>query len=426
MSPKGFRLDATLVGHVYINVASGERIATSFRDGATAQRGFNPEIWVTDNDVPCADIDPNLYTDGFVGFADEPALSTPAATGALYGTWGDVPQDTVVDAVQVSTFVDHIDTDADGDGIGDGVTGLGAFWRYLDGDNGFNHCFFPTIIVSFTLTNLPGNTDPSGGIQGVVYTVDLSDFDGDGSTDLSFEIADSDGDPQSAAFHNPYFAVNDIDSDGILDGDLDGDGLADFSYQMRYIQPGTADFDGDGLPDGDPLNTATTYLQLSAPRGTVAPAPPTTFTIDDSFPGGSAGSEDAFDIFTDINSDGFFEPFGNFWYGGFTCDRDADGVFEGDNNGSAPPNGPNDYRPFGSFFHALFGPSGIVTPPCLPDLYPPPGGDDQLNFFDVTAFINLYNAADPGADFFPIGSPDGVFNFFDVSAFIAAYNAGCP
>ncbi|MCA9276918.1 MAG: hypothetical protein KDA29_12915 [Phycisphaerales bacterium] len=49
-------------------------------------------------------------------------------------------------------------------------------------------------------------------------------------------------------------------------------------------------------------------------------------------------------------------------------------------------------------------------------------GDGMLNFFDVSAFLNAYNAMDPQADF----TGDGMYNFFDVSAFLNAYNAGCP
>lgn len=48
--------------------------------------------------------------------------------------------------------------------------------------------------------------------------------------------------------------------------------------------------------------------------------------------------------------------------------------------------------------------------------------DAQLNFFDVAAFIQLYNAQDPIADF----NNDGLFNFFDVAAFIGVFNQGCP
>ncbi len=49
-------------------------------------------------------------------------------------------------------------------------------------------------------------------------------------------------------------------------------------------------------------------------------------------------------------------------------------------------------------------------------------GDGMLDFFDVSGFLNAYNAQDPAADF----TGDGIYDFFDVSAFINAYNAGCP
>jgi hypothetical protein len=57
---------------------------------------------------------------------------------------------------------------------------------------------------------------------------------------------------------------------------------------------------------------------------------------------------------------------------------------------------------------------------CAPDLAAPFG---VLNFFDVSAYLALYNAGDPAADF---AAPFGALNFFDVSAFLASYNAGCP
>lgn len=56
---------------------------------------------------------------------------------------------------------------------------------------------------------------------------------------------------------------------------------------------------------------------------------------------------------------------------------------------------------------------------CPADIAAPSG---TLNFFDISAFIALYNAQDPGADF----TADGQLNFFDISAFIGLFNAGCP
>ena len=59
-----------------------------------------------------------------------------------------------------------------------------------------------------------------------------------------------------------------------------------------------------------------------------------------------------------------------------------------------------------------------VQASCPADL----NGDGMLNFFDVSTFLNAFNAMNPIADF----NGDGMFNFFDVSTFLGAYNAGCP
>ncbi len=45
----------------------------------------------------------------------------------------------------------------------------------------------------------------------------------------------------------------------------------------------------------------------------------------------------------------------------------------------------------------------------------------DLDFFDVSAFINAYQDQNASADL----NSDGLINFFDVSIFINAYNAGC-
>ena len=49
-------------------------------------------------------------------------------------------------------------------------------------------------------------------------------------------------------------------------------------------------------------------------------------------------------------------------------------------------------------------------------------GDGNLDFFDISAFLNAFNAQDPIADF----DNSGTWDFFDVSAFLNAFNAGCP
>lgn len=56
--------------------------------------------------------------------------------------------------------------------------------------------------------------------------------------------------------------------------------------------------------------------------------------------------------------------------------------------------------------------------PCPADFT----GDGIINFFDVSAFLQLFGTQDPEADF----TDDGIWNFFDVSAFLQAFAAGCP
>jgi len=46
-----------------------------------------------------------------------------------------------------------------------------------------------------------------------------------------------------------------------------------------------------------------------------------------------------------------------------------------------------------------------------------------INFFDIAAYITLFNTGDPAADF---AAPFGTLNFFDISAYIVEFNAGCP
>ncbi len=414
MSPDEPRSGARVMGHFYINMATGEVIASA--EPVARPRGLGQQVWIADNDIPCAVVDAAApYTVSFVAIHDDPARVGDPNWGemayfAYFKNCGDVPSDTVIDMLQVSTFADHPDTDADGDGMGDGVEGLAAEWLFLEADNGFNDCRTVTGIMGFRLENIPGNLTP-GAIEGYVYTIDLV---GGLATDLSFEIGDTDGNRQGAAIHNPWGNAN-----GTMD--RDGDGLVDFSYSIRYLQPGTL-VGVDGNPIGDPTNRARTYSALSAPRMNLAAHPPTAHTVLPI----SAGSEDRFDVILDPNGDGNVIFFATLWYGGFTCDRDGDGVFEGDLNGSDANNDgieDNDYRPYASFFMAMYGPGEV--PPCPADFYPPPAGDGVLNFFDLSYFIARYGENDPVTDFFPPGG-DGVLNFFDVVAYINAFNAGCP
>ena len=60
----------------------------------------------------------------------------------------------------------------------------------------------------------------------------------------------------------------------------------------------------------------------------------------------------------------------------------------------------------------------ITALSCPVDL----NGDGNLNFFDVSAFLTLFQDQHPQGDL----NGDGEFNFFDVSAFLVQYQSGCP
>jgi hypothetical protein len=395
-----------VMGHIYVNDVTGEKIG-SMAPGRV-QRGLQA-VWLSDNTTPCNAVNaPHPYAGDLAMPQDNPAwVGDPdngdRAYGSTYLHWGDVRSDSVIDTVQVMTFADHPDTDSDGDGFADGVDGLGCVWYFVEGDNGFNSCTTRLGLIAVALSNIPGRLG-SGGVEGYLYTIDLT---ADLGQDLSFEFGDTDGDRQGAAVHNAF-----ANAGGALD--LDHDGLVDWAVGQQYVQPGTADFDGDGVPDGDPSSRHATYIPLGAPRMNIQPDPPTRYTLLPI----SAGREDAFDIIVDPNGDGSATPFGTFWFDGFTCDRDGDGVFDGGDDGG----------PYASFFIGLFlADPGWVC--CRSDIGPDwtcGSGDGVLNFFDVANYLAAFNAGSPHADYFPVADGDGVLNFFDISTYIAEFNAGCP
>lgn len=66
-------------------------------------------------------------------------------------------------------------------------------------------------------------------------------------------------------------------------------------------------------------------------------------------------------------------------------------------------------------------PAGDATCPC--DSPANVNCDDTLNFFDVLAYTQQFNAGNPAAD---LAAPIGTLNFFDFLAFISLFNQGCP
>jgi hypothetical protein len=269
-------------------------------------------------------------------------------------------------------------------------------------------------LISFLFIDLPGDTsgttdpnDPLNTLAG--YTADI-DLAASFSSSLTFEICDTDSDAQGAAFNNPMIGTMDNDFDGFNDSDLDGDGLADWSWTVRFFQPGTADLDGDMVIDGDFADSMKTIgITFGAPAGTaVDTAGVWSWEIDTMAADAGTGYEDRFAIYgaPDINGDILYA--GGFWFGGMACVADANGQ----------------YTPAASFEHQFFGPSEVL--PCPANLSQIPGGPVVLDFFDVSAFLGAFATMNPIANFSQIPGGPVVFDFFDVSAFLAAFAAGCP
>jgi hypothetical protein len=406
-------------GHIYYNVASGERIVTIFADGQTApaDTGNGGPIWSALVENMC---EAQGYTTSYFFGVDDATGGTLLSTGTQNMDYGDIEMDTVVDCIQINWVVAHPDVDLDSDGTVDGVEELAGNWIVWDADNGRainNSTRLPLVDILFF--NLPGNTpenQSAGALTGWTADVDLVAFGT--ATDLSFEIGDSNGDCQTAAFCNSSvdydsdsvpdgpIAGGDRDFDGLLDSDLDGDGLFDFSWTVQFIQPGQGnDFDSDSDTGSLPgSNSDTIGIGFAAPAGSAVDNGDGTWTwnLDTAAADAGTGAEDRFAIYEPDGSGGFMYN-GGYWFGGFAC------------TGGLISTGGLGYTPVAMFQFVLYGPDGTTSNPCPADL----NGDGALNFFDVSLFLTDFNG---GGDY----NGDGSTNFFDVSAFLTDFNAGCP
>lgn len=347
---------AALQTHTYFNPSTGEKVVTILNDGVrpAESAAANPGVWIAANDLPCAAFGQTVGTSAGI---DTPGAGTSLETGLIAMDWGDIANDTVVDCLGINYSTDHLDTDTDGDTVGDGVPGFAATWTIYDADNGFNDCFTRTGLIALTLFNLQGPITPPapGQIATFTGTVDLG-----GTSSIIFEIGDSDSDLQGAAVHNANIFNTDIDGDTVVDSDKDGDGLYDFSYTIGFNQPGTVDFDGDTTPDGDPLNVADTGIGVALPTGTAVDDGTNSWSfVADAAPQ-AQGIEDVWDAYTDTNNDGVIEYINSFFAGGFSCNADTNGDTVGD----------GDVTPYVQWEFTMFGFNGDGPLPCAADLFP--------------------------------------------------------
>ncbi len=374
-------------GHIYYNVATGEKIAIAATTGVRpAAAGDEAQLaWVLDNGDPCG-------VGGTVGILDDPSTSNIDNT---WLDWGDIHSDTLVDCFSFSVASLIPDVDTDTDGFGDGVVGFGTIWDVRDVTNGFGDCVTQLPLAGFLFATLPGNLAPPGLVSTYTFIVDLTSSSSS-SSNAMFELGDTDSDAQSA------FSVN-LNSFS----DIDADGGHDFGYSQTYIQPGTQDLDGDSVIDGDVANQGLTAINASAPRGVPVDNMDGTWFIDQDQNvnpvtlANGTGSEDVFDLY-----DAFGTYVGSFAFGDFSCDAGAE-------------------VPYTSMDLSLFGPAGHqpFSPPmdCFAELT----GDNppNLNLQDVFAYLALFNANDPAAEL--TGDDPINLNLQDVFAYLALFNAGC-
>ncbi|MEQ8770994.1 MAG: hypothetical protein RIB60_10860 [Phycisphaerales bacterium] len=261
---------AGLVGHYYINVATGETVFTPAKEylankasqtlraiGDDINGDGTPDVWINTNGDPCP-----------VGTTASPntniaAVDTETTQGDTHlykaqGTGGST--DLLVETLTFSYWNDIVDTDTNGDSIADGNTrGAGFALTFWDKEDFFGKTssFCPTAggpgftrtpIVTLSATNMPGPlTAPAPGyLAGFVLTFDLTS----GTSPTTFEIGDTDG-VSTAAFFNPMVAAVDTDTNtdtvpDVRSADTDGNGTIDWGYSIQAIQP-TAPQAGEGL-----------------------------------------------------------------------------------------------------------------------------------------------------------------------------------
>lgn len=407
-------------GHIYYNAVTGERVVTLLGDGQTApaDTGTSIPIWAMLGQSPCADFG---YPTTFFYAVDDPTGGTSLSTGIRLMDYGDIAQDSVVDCVEINWVVAHPDEWVDDNDTSLGVVGveeLAGQWIVWEVDNGRAiNVSTRTPIVDLVLFNLPGNTPTNAGngaLTGWTADIDLVAFGT--ATDLSFELGNTDGDCQGAAFCQDFdlnsdgipdgvgWSGVDFDFDGLPDSDIDGDGLFDWSWTVNFIQPGQGnDFDSDSDTGSLPgSNSDTIGVSFGVPPGMAIDNGDGTwdYDIDETAPGAPLGAEDRFAIY-EPDGQGDFIYNGGYWFGGFAC------------TGGLISTGGTGYTPLAMFQFVLYGP-GVVGP-CPADC----NLDGVLNFFDISCFLTNYNN---GSDY----NGDGSTNFFDVSAFLTDFNAGCP
>lgn len=352
------------IANIVIDMSTGERTAIPF--GARPRSGPAP-LWLNNRtseacpgDLRLID-DPDLDGDGVGEIIGEcGGEGEPPCEGGWYSYWGDIRFNSVVEQIVIPYGILAEDTDADSDSIGDGIEGYDLSLTFSDHDAGFgtgNGASGRSCIIDFTLENIPGSVGlPPGFVAVYVLTLDFKNA----APSLAFELGDSDG-------------IDDAGtglSGGAIYGfptgaDLDSDGLADFSFAIRFDQSSAVSRGANGI-----------------------------LTVDTSLPSGpfpyAFGIYEAPDVYT---------------------------------TGPSCPPMTTEFIPMGTFFPQCGSMQielyGGASDACPADLAEPFG---TLDFSDVIAFLGAFASMDPSAD---LAAPAGVFDFSDVIAFLGFFGGGC-
>ncbi|MEQ8908791.1 MAG: hypothetical protein RIC95_06340 [Vicingaceae bacterium] len=238
-----------------------------------------------------------------------------------------VPNSIVTDDLDDDGVLNHLDLDADGDGILDVIEAGGTDAdsdgiedSFADADNdGFNDN-----VDGDTDNSLAAGDDSDGGQQANATTLTGSDSDNDGAPN-TFPNDDFDGDDR----YN--FLDIDADNDGIVDN-TEGQGTS------TYIAPDGADDDGDGIDnayDADDANfggsgSSFTLSDIDAADDPDSPDYLDTNSDNDFYTDAVEGHDTDGDGVADAGSPA------NTGFSAGTIDVDGDGLYDGwDNNTSS-------------------------------------------------------------------------------------------
>ncbi len=401
------------VGHIYYNLATGERVITPYEQ---RPRSTSQALWLNNNADPCGTgmnvgiiDDPDLDGDGLGDFAGEPCVGgTFPCEGSWTLFWGDIEYDSVIDCVVVAYGINAPDLDLDSDSMGDGIVGYDMHLTFSDNDNGFGQDLIGlcgrSCILDLAIPSLSGAVVALPQCTLAIYTLTL-DLAGTAPS-MVFELGDLNGvDDTPGATGNSggaLYGPNSINpstgfpypfpSAGI---DWDSNGLADVSYAFRFDQSTLGVAGAPGLTQG-----ANGFVTTARKLGNIGDLPPD--------PADANGLFDARDVYSTGPQCGGLQVgnpayIGTFFYGGFTC-------------------APGAEIPSSSAYLELYGPGANLV--CNEaDLAPRFG---ELDFSDVLAFLGAFVQGIPGGEAADLDEPFGVLDFSDVTTFLIAFGAGCP